>query len=126
MTKRLLPLILLPLLLAGCRSTFTNLTPTRQVRNADGVYPVEFQLDTRQQSLRWHTIEPYILVGEERLPMKPTPLMKNRWEGLVPVPAGVGHIEYRYKIEYDYNAFGARKTDSALSPKYELKVLDTQ
>jgi hypothetical protein len=126
MTKRFLPLVLIPLLLAGCTSTFTNLTPTRQVRTPDNAYPVEFQLNTRQQSLRWHTIKPYILVGNEQLPMRPTPLMKNRWEGLVPVPAGANRVEYRYKIEYDYNAFGARKSDSALSPKYELKVLDTQ
>jgi hypothetical protein len=126
MTKRFLPLLLIPLLLSGCTSTFTNLTPTRQVRTPDNSYPVEFQLNTRQQSLRWHTIKPYILVGNEQLPMRPTPLMKNRWEGLVPVPAGANRVEYRYKIEYDYNAFGARKSDSALSPKYELKVLDTQ
>jgi hypothetical protein len=126
MRKRFLPLVLVPLLLTGCASTFTNLTPTRQVRNADNAYPVEFQFNSRQQSMRWHTIKPYILVGDEKLPMRPTPLMHNRWEGLVPLPAGAKSVEYRYKIEYDYNAFGARKSDSALSPKYELNVIDTQ
>ena len=117
-------LLTLPLLLAGCASTFTNLTPTRQVRNADNLYPVEVQLNTRQQTLRWHTIKPYVLVGNEAVPMRPTPLMKNRWEGLVPAPAGAKRVEYRYKFDYEYNAFGPAKTDSALSPKYELNILE--
>ncbi|MFN3407446.1 MAG: hypothetical protein ACK45B_00490 [Limisphaerales bacterium] len=126
MMKRFLPLLLLPLILTGCTATFTNLTPTRQVRNPDNLYPVEVQFNSRQQSLRWHTIRPYILVGDEALPMRPTPLMKNRWEGLVPVPPTASRVEYRYKFEYDYNDFGARKSDSALSPKFELRILDAK
>jgi hypothetical protein len=125
MFKKLL-LLSLPLLIAGCSSTFTNLTPTRQVRNADNLYPVEVQLNTRQQTMRWHTIKPYVQIGNDLLPMRPTPLMKNRWEGLVPVPAGAARVEYRYKFDYEYNAFGPAQNDSALSPKYELKVLDTK
>jgi hypothetical protein len=117
-------LLTLPLLLAGCSSTFTNLTPTRQVRNAENLYPVEVQLNTRQQTLRWHTIKPYVLVGNEAVPMRPTPLMKNRWEGLVHVPAGARRVEYRYKFDYEYNAFGPAKSDSALSPKFELNILE--
>lgn len=124
MTKRLLPLLALPLLLSGCTATFTNLTPTRQVRNADNLYPVEVQFNSRQQSLRWHTIQPFILVGEEALPMRATPLMKNRWEGLVPVPPNTTRLEYRYKFEFDYNDFGARGSGSALSPMFELRILE--
>ncbi|HEU5070694.1 MAG TPA: hypothetical protein VFV96_09825 [Verrucomicrobiae bacterium] len=119
-----LSLLTLPLLLAGCASTFTNLTPTRQVRNAENLYPVEVQFNSNQQTLRWHTIKPYVVVGGQLLPMRPTPLMNNRWEGLVPAPSGTDHVEYRYKFEYDYNAFGPPKADSALSPKYDLRILD--
>lgn len=114
----------LPLILVGCASNFTNLTPTRQVRNTDNTYPVEVQFNSRQQTLRWHTIKPFVLVNGELLPMRPTQLMKNRWEGLVPVPAGSSKVEYRYKFEYESTTFGGFENDSALSKKYELKVLD--
>ena len=114
----------LPLLLAGCASNFTNLTPTRQVRSADNTYPVEVQFNSRQQTLRWHTIKPYVLVNGELLPMRQTPLMKNRWEGLVPVPPGANKVDYRYKFEYESTTFGGFQNDSALSKKFELKILD--
>lgn len=125
MFKKVLPL-LLPILLTGCASTFTNLTPTRQARNADNTYPVEVQLNSRQQTLRWHTIKPYVQIGNDLLPMRPTPLMKNRWEGLVPVPTDSSKLVYRYRFDYEYDAFGPAKTDSAISPTYELKVLDVK
>ena len=119
-------LLSLPLLLAGCAHNFTNLTPTRQPRNAENLYPVEVQFNSRQQTLRWHTIKPYVLVGSELLPMRPTPLMKNRWEGLVPLPAGASKVDYRYKFEFESSTFGGFENDSALSPKYQLKVLEAR
>lgn len=119
-------LLTLPLLLAGCASTFTNLTPTRQPRNAENLYPVEVQFNSKQQTLRWHTIKPYVQVGDNLLPMRPTPLMNNRWEGLVPVPSGADMVEYRYKFDYEFNTFGPVEKDSALSPKYELKILPAE
>lgn len=119
-------MLALPLLLVGCARNFTNLTPTRQIRTADNLYPVEVQFNSRQQTLRWHTIKPYVLVRGELLPMRQTPLMKNRWEGLVPVPAGASKVEYRYKFEYETTKFGGFENDSALSPKYELKILEAQ
>ena len=118
-------LLSLPLIMVGCASSkFTNLTPTRQPRTPDNSYPVEVQLNTRQQTLRWHTIKPYVLVNGDLLPMRPTPLMKNRWEGFVPASPGASKVEYRYKFEYEYNTFGPGGHDSALSPKYELKILE--
>ncbi|MEY4385545.1 MAG: hypothetical protein RLY20_828 [Verrucomicrobiota bacterium] len=117
-------MVSLPLLLVGCASNFTNLTPTRQVRSTDNTYPVEVQFNSRQQTLRWHTIKPYVLVNGELLPMRPTPLMKNRWEGLVPVPAGASQVEYRYKFEYESTTFGGFQNEAALSKKFELKILD--
>ena len=125
MFKKLLVLTL-PLLLAGCASQFTNLTPTRQPRSAENLYPVEVQFNTRQQTLRWHTIKPYIQVGDNLLPMQPTKLMHNRWEGFVPIPADSDKVEYRYKFDYEYNTFGPVERGSALSPVYELKVLPAE
>ena len=56
--------------------------------------------------------------------MRPTLLMTNRWEGLVPVPAGAGGVKYRYKFDFQVNAFGPAKADSATSQEYTLRILD--
>lgn len=124
MLKKTLTLLFLPLLLSGCTATFTNLTPKQQVRNSNNLYPVEVALSTRQQSLRWDSIKPQIMVGQDFYPMHPTPLMPNRWEGLVPVPPGQNMVQYRYKFDFLYNSFGAPQPDSAISPEYTLRILD--
>ena len=124
MLKKILPLALLAALLTGCNATFTNLTPTRQVRNETGYYPVEVAFNTRQSTIRWDTIEPQILVGTNRFSMRPTQLMKNRWEGLVPVPEDGNLVYYRYRFDFEFNDFGGPKRDNALSQEYRLQVLD--
>jgi uncharacterized protein YceK len=124
MMKKFLPVLLLPLLLTGCATTFTNLTPKQQVRNPNNLYPVEVAFHSRQQSLRWETIKPQIVVGSEFYPMRPTLRMTNRWEGLVPVPAGKNSIEYRYRFDFKFNAVGQPpQDDSALSPVYKLVII---
>lgn len=81
-------------------------------------------MDSRQQTLRWDSIRPQIVVGTEFYPMRQTQLMRNRWEGLVPVPPGTNLVHYRYKADFQYNAMGNPKSDSALSPEYTLHILD--
>jgi len=112
------------LLLAGCASTITNLSAQRQPRNADNLYPVEVSLDSRQQSLKWETVQPYVITGTESYPMRPVKHMRNRWECLVPVPAGVSSISYHYKFDYQYNDFGGPKKGSAASHSYKLQILE--
>jgi hypothetical protein len=122
MLKKFLPLLFAPLVLTGCTSTFTNLTPVHQTRNANNLYPVEVAMSSRQQTLLWDSIKPQILVGTEAYPMRPTNLMTNRWEGLVPVPAGASLVHYRYKFDFDYRGMGHPNVDSALSPEYTLRI----
>jgi len=117
-------MLLIPVVLGGCNATFTNLTPSRQTRNADNLYPVEVALASRQQTLRWSSIQPEIIVGSESYPMRPTPLMTNRWEGLIPVPGDRSQVRYYYKFDYEYNSLGKPKLSSAVSPEYELKILE--
>ena len=124
MLKKLLTFLSLPLLLAGCASQFTNLTPLQQTRNENNFYPVEGAFKCRQRSLRWDSIQPYVVVDTNFYSMRPTPMMNNRWETLVPVPPGINLIRYRYKFDFEYNAFGARKKDSACSSEYTLQILD--
>jgi hypothetical protein len=124
MLKKIMPFLLVPLLLGGCTATFTNLTPKQQIRNANNQYPVEVALGSRQQTMRWNTIKAQIVVGSQTVDMRPTPLMTNRWEGLVPVPMGASTVEYHYKFDYLETAFGAPKPGSATSPIYVLKIVD--
>jgi hypothetical protein len=118
--------ILLPamLLLAGCASTITNLSSLRQLRDPANLYPVEVALDSRQQSLLWDTIQPSVIVGKEAYPMRRTKLMRNRWECVIPVPAGVNSVTYHYKFDYKFNDFGGPRNDSASSHTYKLQILD--
>ena len=120
------PLMILPLLLllAGCTSLSTNLSAQRQLRNAENLYPVEVSFDSRQQSLRWDSIQVSVMVGKDSYPMRRTHLMNNRWEGLVPVPAGEKTVSYFYKFNYDYTDFGKVGKASAASLTYKLLILD--
>jgi hypothetical protein len=122
MLKKKLTLLFLPLLLGGCTATFTNLTPKTQVRNAENLYPVEVELSSRQQTMRWDSIKPQIVVGDEFYPMHATALMSNRWEGLVPVPAHANQTKYHYKFDFLYNSFGPPRPDSANSSEYLLRI----
>ncbi len=124
MSKKSLPVLLLSLLLAGCATEITNLSSLHQQRNPNNLYPVEASFNSRQQTIRWQSIQPHILVGTESYDMRPVPLVSNRWEGLIPVPTGTRNVEYRYKFDYQYNRMGAPGTDSALSRKYMLQILD--
>jgi len=123
--KKFLPFLPV-LLLAGCTTaSFTRLTPNAQPRNANNLYPVEVVFDSHQQSLRWDSIQPYVLVNGQPLPLRPVPVVKNRWEGLVPVPPSASAVNYRFKFDYLYNNFGtAPKPGSFISQPYLLKVLD--
>jgi hypothetical protein len=56
--------------------------------------------------------------------MRPTPLMTNRWEGLVPVPANKNWIYYQYKFDYNYNAFGKPKSGTLVSDEYAIRIQD--
>ena len=124
MLKKFLPLLSLALLAVGCNATFTNLTPQTQFRNPNNLYPVEVSLDTRQATLRWETIHPQIVVGPDFYTMRPTLLMTNRWEGLIPAPAGTSVIHYHYKFDFLNNAFGPPQPNSASSPEYTLHILN--
>ena len=124
MLKKSLPVLLLSLLLAGCATQLTNLTPLQQKRNPSNLYPVEVAFNSTQQTVRWQSIQPRILAGRESYEMRPTPLMTNRWEGLIPEPPGVNSIEYRYRFDYQYNRMGAPGNNSALSRLYTLRIIE--
>ena len=112
------------MLLAGCASTITNISAQRQIRNATNLYPLEVSLDSRQQALKWETVQPSVIVGTESYPMRPVKHMQNRWETVIPVPANVNSVTYHYKFDYQVNDFGGPKKSSASSHSYKLLIVE--
>jgi len=123
--KKILPLVLLPLLFVGCGTTaIVNLTPSRLPRKDNGQYPFGVEWSSRQQSLIKDSIKAYVVVGLEQYPMQRTPLLTNRWETLVPIAGDKDSVIYRYKFDYEYQSFPARHPDSKLSKVYQLFILE--
>jgi hypothetical protein len=112
------------MLLAGCSTTITNLTVTRQPRNSTGMYPVEAAWDSTQSTVRLDSIKPYVVVDFNSYPMRPTLGMSNRWETVIPVPPGKNTILYHIRFDFEYNRFGRPGKDSKLSSGYRLDILD--
>ena len=117
--------LMLPLLIAGCTSTqIINLTPGEQVRNAAGLYPIEAVWKSNQTSVKEDTIKAYVIANFESYPMRPTPLVTNRWETLVPVPPDEDELYYYFKFDYEWQAFPERRPDSIKSPEYRLEIVE--
>ena len=121
--RKWLALAALLLPLSGCTTPITMLTPQSQPRNAAGLYPVEISWDNHRQNLRKESIHPSVLIGIESYPMRPIPAVRNRWETLVPVPANVNSIGYRVRIDYQYDAFPASRSNAEFSPNYLLNIV---
>jgi hypothetical protein len=116
---------LLAIAFVGCASSIiTNLTPSTLPRDATGLYHIEMEMDTSQQTLRVDSITPMVVVGAENYAMKPTLKMNNRWEAFVPIPASVKNITYYFKVNYLYNRFGKPGQGSKLSPEFALAITD--
>jgi uncharacterized protein YceK len=112
------------LLLAGCAgSRVTNLTTTKQPRNPSSLYPIEFAWDSNQQTIIPGTIQPYVVVGFEKYPMRPALNIANRWETVIPVPPEKDYVVYHFKVDYQYRTFGKPQQSSKLSPSYRLDIV---
>jgi hypothetical protein len=121
--KRKMPLLaLVILLMAGCSTTVTNLTPRQQPRNPKNLYPFEVALDTTQRAIKDETIKAFVVIGPDIYPMERTPMLTNRWETLVPIPSTQNFIYYKYKFDYLYNSIPRPQANSKLSPPYKLEI----
>ncbi len=112
------------LLLAGCTTTITNLTPSTEPRQTNGLYSFEVDFDTRQHSIRRNSLQPYVLIGSQAYPMQRNSVLDNRWETLVPVPADKEYVNYRYKFNYELSRIPKPAPGSKLSQPYQLQILD--
>jgi hypothetical protein len=125
MLARISACLILLVLSSGCAtSTITNLTPSTHVRNANGLYSFEVALDSRQQSMRKETLKPYVMIGVDLFPMQPAPVLKNRWETLIPIAPDQKFVHYRYKFDFQYLTIPQRRPSSLLSAPYRLEIID--
>jgi len=113
----------LTVVLTGCgTSRIVNLTPTRQPRNATGLYPIEMKWDSNQQSIIDSSLKPYVVVGFDFYPMRPALNIHNRWETVIPVAPDKNTVTYRFKVDYEYRAIGKPQKSSKLSSDYRLDI----
>jgi hypothetical protein len=122
--KKILGLLLLPLLMAGC-SSITNLTPTQYARDPHGYYRVEAEWNSNRKVIQPDSFQPQVvLMNAETYPMRPVPLVQDRWEAFIPVPPDKNDILYRYKFDFMVDAFSKPQPDSLMSAEYELKIVE--
>jgi hypothetical protein len=120
--KNFVLLALLALTMAGCRTSITNLSPAQVIRNTNGLYSFEAAFATTEQAIVTNTITAYVVAGLDLYPMQRTPVVKNRWEAMVPIPADKKILHYRYKFDYEYLTIPKRRLNSKLSAPYSLKI----
>lgn len=124
----LVVVVVLALAVSGCTS-ITNLGSDHHVRNASGLYPVAIGWDSNQRSLRPDSLQPVVLTDFQatsyrELPMTPVPGAVNCWTALVPVPKGVNFLNYRVKMNFQYDRFPKPGKDSRLSPPFQFQIID--
>jgi hypothetical protein len=124
MRKIFLSLLLVaPLIISGC-SSITNLTPSKLPRNTTGLYQVEAAWHSRQRTIREDSMKPIVMVGNETYEMRRVPLVRDRWETMIPVPADKDGVRYQFKFDYMVYEIPRALPDSKLSPEYKLSIID--
>jgi hypothetical protein len=119
--NKLCLLLLLPVVLTGCTS-ITNLTPTQYPRDPSGYYRVEAMWRSRRAVIEPDSFKPLVVVDLQNYPMRPVPLVQDRWEAYVPIPADKGFINYHYKFDFMENDFRKPNPNSLMSGEYQLMI----
>lgn len=109
-------------MLAGCTSTITNLTPSQYPREATGFYRVEAMWKTSRSVVKPDTFKPAVVLNFTNYPMRPVPMVQDRWEAYIPIPADTNFVTYHYKFDFLDYAFGKPKPDSMMSGTCELSI----
>ena len=56
--------------------------------------------------------------------MQKVPVVANRWETEVPIPADEKLIHYQFKVDYQFLSVPVRRNSSRLSPGYRLEIIE--
>jgi hypothetical protein len=120
--KILFGLLMLPVLLTGCTS-ITNLTPSHYPRDPSGYYRVEAEWYSNRQAVMEDSFKPLVVVnGLDTVPMQPVPLVEDRWQAYIPVPADKDMVLYHYKFDFRENSIGGPRPNSMMSRDFELHI----
>jgi hypothetical protein len=109
-------LLMLPVVLAGCNS-ITNLTPSQCPRDSSGYYHVEAMWTSSRTIIQQDSFKPLVVVDLQTYPMRRVPVVQDRWEAFIPVPADKDSVYYHYKFD-----FKDTKADSLMSDTYQLRI----
>ncbi len=113
------------LAISGCAtSSVTNLTPQHHARNTENVYPIDIEFRTNLRTIRSQSIRPYVQIGDDNYLMRRTAVVKDRWETLIPIPPSKKVVNYRIKVDFDYNSLPEPKVNSVLDGPYQIIVGD--
>jgi hypothetical protein len=91
---------MLPLLTVGCGVTVRNHTPQAMPRNPSGLYVVSVEVTRPDNTVVAGSVQPYLVLPDQTVPMVATPRITNRWEYTVAVPADATQWPYYFKVEY--------------------------
>ena len=80
--------------------------------------------DSQQADIKKETIKGFVIVGEDAYPMHRSPMLTNRWEALMPIPADKDFVNYRFKFDYMYLKIPTPQPSSKMSAPYQLQVVD--
>jgi len=120
--KKFFGLLMLSALLTGC-TTITNLTPSHYPRDPSGYYRVEAAWYSDREAVREKSFKPLVLVGATNaFPMQPVPMVTDRWEAFVPVPADQDMVVYRFKFDFLDATMSGERPNSMMSQDYELRI----
>ena len=113
------------MLQTGCvRSTIVNLTPSQLSRNAQGTYRFEAAWDSNQRSIADESIKAYVVLDEVHYPMERIPVVKDRWEVMIPVNQKPKGHAYHMKFDFSYHSFPEMKPSSLRTEPFTLKIVE--
>ena len=109
-------------LLAGCASEVSNLTPRAVPISQTRTYPVEVTWDSARRGVKNDEMKAWVMVDQALYPMTRVPNTVNRWEARIPVPEGKTYVPYKFKFEYYVPEITTRTLTSEWSQEYRLIV----
>lgn len=78
--------------------------------------------NSNQRTIQSDSFKPLVVVDLQTYPMQPVPLVSDRWEAYIPVPADRDSVHYHYKFDYMEDAFHKPHGDSLSSQDYQLSI----
>jgi len=115
-------LLLLLLLLSGCRVTIDNMTPSCLPQNSSDTYTMTMAVHVPEREVLAQSLRPFIVIDGKRQPMKRSELGRNIfvYDGRIPAPRD--RVSYYYELEYEVASGRGTVTGMVRSRLYEFRI----